>query len=98
MILVVLAILVAVSSTAFYDHVRRIIHEEAWRYGAPYEIAHQVLLPLNLIGHGMIVAVSSLLLAFAIGQLFSILLTSEIMAATIACVASIFVTAWAASW
>lgn len=96
MLAIMLIVLVAISSAAFYENIRQFIHTENWRFGSTHRIAQRLLLPVNYFGQGSLVVVNALVLAFAAGQVFSMLLRSEIIAAAVSCLASVVVVAWAA--
>lgn len=84
------------TTAQFYERVQLVLFNENWRYSRPYEIAAQLSLPLEFLVQGAFATLTGALLAYAVGQLFSMLLRSEILASFGACVASIAVAAWTA--
>jgi hypothetical protein len=96
MMAIMLVALVAISGAAFHDNIRQFVQTDNWRFGTTHRMAQRLLLPVNYSGQGSLVVVNALVLAFAVGQVFSMLLRSEIIAAAVSCLASVVVVAWAA--
>ncbi len=84
----------SVLSTHYYDNVRQFVNYESWRDVDQYEIAVRLLPPVDLVALAASAVACGSLLAYAVGQFFSMLLRSEILAAFAACIASVLICAW----